>query len=562
MDDKLLEISYLTKPKSVSDDAESAIARLENASKGIVTMLLEQVSRIPETESREEEGLSPSRQKLNGIYYTDFSLAREIVRDALRLQGRFSGRFLEPCVGGGAFVFALFEELFAGRAPRRGELVETAKRCFVADNDPFAVEIFTRLFPVYLEKRFGFAVPFPSENVFVGDSLFRQDGKSTSVRNLSEHWGVDGGFDLIITNPPYLLLKVDHRRLDAGNAHVRRTLELMKATSYFNLVTGVPNLYKLFVEVIMRSWLAPGGVTGLLVPRSLLSDSSSKTMRDFLLENFELGPVMDINERNQYFNSVGQAFSAFTAKSGKPTNKVFFRSPSEVQAAAPSTNFVDLKLLQAITGSSAIVSISNDEIRSVSNLTKFGRVRDFPSLLNLRGELDLTLDREYIVHEDTGIPLVKGVNVRHFALAPSEVFVAREFLDSRKGRWSRLPRIACQQISNMNQSKRLKWTFVPPGRVLANSCNFIAIDPDDLALDGPRDLMYLLAILNSDPVEKLFRLTSPNNHISNYEIGSLPVGDWNHPESPRAARLASRMQQTPGPELLLELNKLVLEILA
>jgi hypothetical protein len=82
------------------------------------------------------------------------------------------------------------------------------------------------------------------------------------------------------------------------------------------------------------------------------------------------------------------------------------------------------------------------------------------------------------------------------------------------------------QIQNMNSNRRLKWTLIPPGYVLANSCNFVSIDPQTLGDFGILELYALLGVLNSGIQNERFKLLSPNNHISNSdELDELELDD-------------------------------------
>jgi hypothetical protein len=86
-----------------------------------------------------------------------------------------------------------------------------------------------------------------------------------------------------------------------------------------------------------------------------------------------------------------------------------------------------------------------------------------------------------------------------------------------------MERIACQQISNAQQDRRLKWSLIPSGFILGNSCNFIAVDSESIFQDkDPILTAYLLAVFNSIFMNRWFKLLSANNHVSNNEIANMP----------------------------------------
>lgn len=80
-------------------------------------------------------------------------------------------------------------------------------------------------------------------------------------------------------------------------------------------------------------------------------------------------------------------------------------------------------------------------------------------------------------------------------------------------------RLVCQQISNMDTAKRLKFVFSKPNDVLSNSCNYITLLDDS-------NINKLHLILNSYLLNWRFKITSTNNHINNYELDELPLIDW------------------------------------
>jgi Alw26I/Eco31I/Esp3I family type II restriction m6 adenine DNA methyltransferase len=179
--------------------------------------------------------------------------------------------------------------------------------------------------------------------------------------------------------------------------------------------------------------------------------------------------------------------------------------------------------------------------------------------VNLRGEFDMSLDIGFISETQKDLNLIQGINLSHFSFTPSIKLVAEEFLNRPKGKWVKQNRIACQQISNMNQSRRMKWSLITPGNVLGNSCNFIGIESDGLFAVSEDTLYYFLGILNSSLVNERFKLLSPNNHVSNGEINSLPMGDLEAPEVVKIIELSQELSQTFDHKIYEELDKIVLK---
>jgi len=80
-------------------------------------------------------------------------------------------------------------------------------------------------------------------------------------------------------------------------------------------------------------------------------------------------------------------------------------------------------------------------------------------------------------------------------------------------------RLICQQISNIDIQRRLKFIFCERTDIIGNSCNYI------VSTRKQSDLKKLYFILNSGLLNWRFKITSSNNHINNYELDELPIVD-------------------------------------
>ena len=522
-------------------------------------VLLEEFSRLSEYIAAADLSNNVSRQQVNGIYYTSFSLARSIVANLLDVVNKPNPTFFEPCVGGGAFLFAYIDEAFARSHRSLDELSQILNNCFIADNDPKSIENILSICPIYFEARYGFRLDFPAANVFVGDSLLHTQNDAVTIRNFADFFHQIGGFDIVATNPPYKLLKKDKRRSAEAEGYIDHYTMLVRKSNAFKFNSGTLNLYKLFTEAVLEKWSANDGVIGLLIPRGLLSDSQSAPLRKRILESSTLQKIYNLAEGNEHFKSVGQAFTAMTTKKGSQTTTVTFATPSGQGNNLTDTVSIPLDFFQRLHPDLALFELSESEMQFLNQLAEQKCIQEVPGLVNLRGELDMTLDAAFITNENTGYPLIQGSGIKPFTAITSGLYVKKSFLDRPKGRWVHQNRIACQQISNMNQSTRLKWSFVPAGNVMANSCNFLALDENCLSGLIDEDLYKLLGLLNSKVMNNRFKLLSANNHISNQEVASLPVGNLDSVSAIMIGKLASLQISEPTLEALSRIEKLVLQ---
>ena len=150
------------------------------------------------------------------------------------------------------------------------------------------------------------------------------------------------------------------------------------------------------------------------------------------------------------------------------------------------------------------------------------KLKDISTIKNKRGELDLTLFKKFITKENTGMRLVRGNMIKEDKIVDTNnEFVINEFLDRKSEDFLRNDfqgkRLVCQQISNVDIKKRLKFAVSEKNDVLANSCNYLFV-PE-------KDIDKLKGVLNSYLLNWRFKITSSNNHINNYELSELPVID-------------------------------------
>jgi Alw26I/Eco31I/Esp3I family type II restriction m6 adenine DNA methyltransferase len=150
------------------------------------------------------------------------------------------------------------------------------------------------------------------------------------------------------------------------------------------------------------------------------------------------------------------------------------------------------------------------------------RLKELSGIRNRRGELDLTLDKNYITTEKTPFRLVRGNMISETGIKNiNGEYVTENFIDVKSSDFIendfKKERLVCQQISNADLKKRLVFVFCDKMDILGNSCNYISGDE--------KTLSKLNFILSSSLLNWWVKITSTNNHINNYELDELPIVD-------------------------------------
>jgi Alw26I/Eco31I/Esp3I family type II restriction m6 adenine DNA methyltransferase len=331
-------------------------------------------------------------------------------------------------------------------------------------------------------------------------------------------------FDLVITNPPWELLKPDHRELrrlpsDRREEYVGelRAFDQRLSTDY---PTSQPsrrfagwgtNLSRVGTEVALRL-TAEGGVCGVVCPSSLLADTTSGALRRWMLERFALVEVAHWPAEARLFDKVDVPCLSFVGVRGGAQGK---------------TRITRTGASRAVTDS-ATVSLTHQwlEDHDYAVPVQFGAVGihlleeldRHPRFETLEGrheeglwagrELDETGRASFI--RDTGErPFVRSLHVQRFSAPriPDDEFVdvTRRAIPTSAG----YERLVWRDISRPSQKRRIHASLLPAGPVTGNSVSVAYFRDGDLAR-----LLALLGIVSSLPFEFQVRSLLMTNHVS------------------------------------------------
>lgn len=527
---------------------------------GLIHQKIKENNKIANTDER----------KHYGVYYTDYSIARLIAQETLantQLNKIMGYKFLEPCSGIGIFAIAYLDCIIENHKITENGIQQIVNNMFFADLDKEAISIAKKAIPLYLNRKHNVNVKINENNFYVGNVLFDTDNGILFKKNLKNIFRVKEGFDIVLTNPPYKLLKDNSNKypeelLDSKRIPTKKLVEYIHQNRTYKYNEGTLNYYKIFIEEIISNYTNDNSKIGLLIPITLLNDKQSEKLRRKILENYNVFKIYIIPERNSFFPDTCQAFCFFTFN--KSTKGEFLEinpSCTTINDFKNESLKIDLKKIKQISESMPVIIEEKEGWGILEKISKHNRLRYFSSIYNLRGELDLTLDKKYITNRKTNFPLLRGNNINEYKFDLGELYVKDEFLQKLNGKrkYLNLERLACQQISNIHSKKRLKFTKIPPQVILGNSCNFLGIEHNlldfaDISLD------YMLGLFNSLLLDWRFRITNSNNHVSNYEISELPIAIPSPDQKKRIESLVKGNRQEINVEYNAKLNLAVFEL--
>lgn len=327
----------------------------------------------------------------------------------------------------------------------------------------------------------------------------------------------NGGFDAIVSNPPYLVLKPNKSKAGvSGVDKIQEQVNYYRSSGiYYFSIEGMLNLYQLSIERMLQM-LKPNGSLGVICPSTLFGDISASKLRKHLLLQNNILSIKFFAERVPLFENVNQATNIFVLTKGGSSTSITISEGCE-------TFVVDVALVKELFPKNLEIPIINsNEWEILRKLSKLKKLKEFNNIRNRRGELDLSLCRKYITKEVTKYRLVRGNMIGETNIKDiNGEFVLEEFISTRSKEYRtfdfKKKRLICQQISNGGQKKRMRFVFCEENDIIGNSCNYISSDEETLA--------KMSLLLNSSLLNWRFKITSSNNHINNYELDELPIID-------------------------------------
>lgn len=337
-----------------------------------------------------------------------------------------------------------------------------------------------------------------------------------------------GGFDVVFSNPPYCLLKVNKKANEQQKLNgyyvnlqskVQNEINFFRTSGVYQYsIEGMLNYYQLSIEMILRLTKTNGQI-GIICPSSLFADLTSAKLRKHILTSHKLHFIRYYPEASRLFENVSQSTVIFYLQKNGKTDKIGIEMSN-------NTFEIDFETIKNVFPTNFEIPLIDETGWSIlSKISKQKKIKEIPFIRNRRGELDLTLYKPFITTKNTGWRLVRGNMIsengvidKNGEFVEIENFLNKKSDDFKTNDYNK-ERLICQQISNVDMQKRLKFVFSEKTDILGNSCNYI------VSTRKEEDLKKLFFILNSELLNWRFKITSSNNHINNYELDELPIVD-------------------------------------
>ena len=372
---------------------------------------------------------------------------------------------------------------------------------------------------------------------------------------------VDPGFDAVIGNPPWDMLRGSDT---AGLSAFARRSGCYRAQG-----DGHLNLYQLFAER-MLNLTRHGGRFGLLMPSGLIADYGSANLRRTLFEGCRIDALLGFDNRAGIFPiHRGIKFALLTGTKGGRSDALPMRcglhsadTLDDVPDTGPppSSVHVPLSLIQEFSGGSlAVPEIASDADRSI-----LARVLSHVPLLGAEDGWRARFGRELNATDDkplfaaAGLPVLEGKLIAPFETFPER---ATHFIDAADaarvlgGRPFGQPRLGYREVASASNRLTLIAAVLPAMTVTTHTIFC-------LKTTLPREAhWFLCGVFNSLVANYLIRLRGgthvPAAIIHRLPVPCLPLGDARLRE---VARLAERIARGRTAEDEAELHARVADL--
>jgi hypothetical protein len=353
----------------------------------------------------------------------------------------------------------------------------------------------------------------------------------------------DAGFDAVLGNPPWEMLRAD----GDGNRQACRVVRFTRDAGVYRARSdGHANCYQLFLERAI-DLTRNGGRIGLVLPSGVATDHGSASLRRLLLTRCDVESLVGFENLRAVFpihRSI--RFVLLAATAGRTSERIACRfglhDPSELEALGEEPAEVS-PWFQIRLRKSAIEHLSGQDLtipwlRTPLDLELAERAAAlFPPLGSDAGwkarfgrELNATEDRHLFRQRGEGMPVIGGRQIQPFAvdLKAGRWSVRTRDADTllRDGRHARA-RLAYRDVAGATNQLTLIAAVLPAGSIATHTVFTLRT-----ALP-PLDQHLLCALFNSFVVNYLVRLRV-SMHVTVATVERLPVpmrGD-----SPAAAR--------------------------
>ncbi len=535
---------------------------------------------LSKTKARTKLTESRAKRKEEGIYYTPSYIVDYIVRNTVGelIKNKKTDvekiKILDPACGSGSFLIKTFDVLneyygkkegynqnkldFSGVGTTYSTKLSILKNnIFGVDLDKQAVDVaqLNLLLKVAEKKE---RLPTLQKNIkngnsliddynIVGDKAFVWDKEFSEIVN-------EGGFDVIIGNPPYVNVYLLSKNV--------KEMEYYQKT-YFSAYKKF-DLYVLFIEKAIKL-LKENGYFSFIVPDKFLLQPYGRNLRKFILENCCIIKIVDLTKYKIFeeatVDNIILVLRKKTDKNERDKNKVKIVRPLENPKTKNSINENTLEISQRIYSEDALnlfrLDVNPTKLRLKEKIeTGSAFIKDicYVNWGARSGDIKRFVVKEKI--NELCKPMLDGRDINRYVIMYDNKYLIYDTEKLYNPMFKELfenPKII---IRDVNAREGIKATFDESGYYTEHTlsicipyCELEGINRRGLKLmveqinkSKSYDIKYILGVLNSKLITFYFKtFVGSGLHVYPDNIRTLPIKTVSKTEQEKIITLVENM---------------------
>lgn len=447
-------------------------------------------------------------------------------------------KVVDPACGSGAFLVKVFDYLFEENR-RVGELIgglfdQDQIYKDILKNNIFGVDLneesvrITQLSLWLKTAQRGKKLTFLDKNIKIGNSLIESvevasDKAFSWFENFPEIFK-QGGFDVVVGNPPYVATK-----------EISKEQRDYFWEKYSELLVNEMDLYELFIFDGVSKLLKEGSYLGYITPNSFYTTDSFKHLRSYLLENVSIINIVDFPYRFYPFKDVNketciQIYKKEKNISNTLTIEIADKVKDPISIEKTSSRTISQKEIITIYGGKVTTKPSK-KLRAI--LSQDHLLGEYIKLH--KGWMSVPKSTKLSSGEtiDTGVfsyneveenklqsiceKYLEGKDIHRYYYDNSSKFVNTTEIDEKTATWHKEEKIILQRIVGQNKRKIFA-TLDDKSHIIFPNANII-----NRKLDI--NLKVVLGILNSNVINDFYNdyFGESNTNVTKTAIENIPV---------------------------------------
>lgn len=451
-------------------------------------------------------------------------------------------KVLDPACGSGAFLVYVFDYLLAENK-RVGDILFGSlfstddyirdilkNNIYGVDLNEESVEI-TKLSLWLKTAQKGKKLTTLDKNIKCGNSLISEP---SIAKNKSFNWNdafpevfSEGGFDVIVGNPPYVATK-----------QIPKEEREYYWVKYKEILVSEIDLYEIFTYKSIKELLKENGYLGFITPNSYYTNASFTKFRQYLINENEIKMIVDFPYRFYPFIDVNKETAILTLKKANSNNEIELWTIDKHKTIINEGINENTLKIKSKSSSKELMSICEGKI--ITNLNNILR-----KLLLIKGKFGDSVELhkgwmnvpKITNHENilikSGIftseqitnlnidkicqPYLEGRDIHRYYVDEVDKFVNISGMDKKTMEWHYQEKIVLQRIVGQNKNKIFA-TYDNSNKVIFPNANLINCRNNE----NPK---IYLGILNSKLISYFYNLYygESNTNITKSALENLPL---------------------------------------